>query len=381
VLNQMNMANDLPPPVVPTVAEESTPLRVELHVPWITFLKVAAAILVGWSVYTLWSLLLLVFIALFIAVTLHSIVEWLDGCGVRHWASLFIVIGGLLSVVGVGIALVLPMLAEQIAVFSGHLPELHEAAINQLPVGNVVREGLLRLLDRSNWEGMSAWVGHFKSAGSVALGGLSQVALLLVIAFYLLIDGGKAFDWLLAFFSPLKRAKLRLTADEISNVIFGYVFGQALTSVLVMVSAFAVLSVLRVPGALMLAILAGVFDILPILGFFIATVPAVLLALSVSPQTAALVLGSYLILQLIENYLIVPLVYGKHLRVSTLTVLLGLLAGGLLAGIPGVLASLPVIASYAAIERIWLTRFLREVVADKHELQKDQVFGERKSES
>lgn len=374
------MANEPLPPVLQSISEEPVPLRLELHIPWLTLLKVAAALLLGWAGYILWSLLLLVFIALFLAVTLHSFVNYLDTRGVRHWASLMIVIGGVTLAIGVGIAMVLPVLAEQVAVFTSNLPQLHKAAINQLPVGNVIREGLQRLLDRSNWEWMSSWVGHFMSAGGVALGGLSQVALLLVIAFYLLIDGGKAFDWLLAFFSPLKRAKLRLTADEISDVIFGYVFGQVVTSVLVMVSAFAILSVLRVPGALMLAILAGVFDILPILGFFIATAPAVLLALSVSPQTAALVLGSYLILQLLENYLIVPLVYGKHLRVSTLTVLLGLLAGGLLAGIPGVLAALPVVASYAAIERIWLTRFLREGVADKHELQKDQVFGERKSD-
>lgn len=96
--------------------------------------------------------------------------------------------------------------------------------------------------------------------------------------------------------------------------------------------------------------------------------PDSLLALSVSPQTAFYVL---------ESYFIVPKVYGKNLRVSTLTVLLGLLAGTLLAGVPGALAALLVIASYAAIERIWLKPFLRDGVSEKHELQKDQYFGEK----
>jgi len=63
-------------------------------------------------------------------------------------------------------------------------------------------------------------------------------------------------------------------------------------------------------------------------------------------------------------------------RVSTLTVLLGLLAGALIAGIPGSLAALPVIASYAAIERIWLKPYLRDGVSEKHGLQKDEAFGE-----
>jgi len=197
-----------------------------------------------------------------------------------------------------------------------------------------------------------------------------------VIALYLLIDGGKSFEWFLAFFAPLQRRKLRDTAKEISKVIFGYVSGQVITSVLVMIFTFIVLSVLRVPGALTLAILAGVLDILPILGFIISTVPAFLLALTVSPKTAAVVLSLYLIFHLFENYFIVPKVYGKSLRMSTLTVLLGLLAGTLLAGIPGALAALPVIASYAAIERIWLKPYLRDGVSEKHDLQKDEAFGE-----
>ena len=127
----------------------------------------------------------------------------------------------------------------------------------------------------------------------------------------------------------------------------------------------------------MLAILAGVFDVLPILGIFISTAPAFLLALSVSPETAFIVLGLYLLFHAIEAYYIVPRVYGKNLRVSTLTVLLGLLSGALLAGIPGAIAALPLIASYAAVERIWLKPFLRDGVAEKHELQKDQEFGEK----
>ena len=215
------------------------------------------------------------------------------------------------------------------------------------------------------------------SAGGIALNGLSEIALVLVIALYLLIDGGKTYEWLLAFFSPLHRRKLRITGQEISKVIFGYVAGQVITSVLVMIFTYLVLSVLHVPGALTLSILAGSLDVLPILGFIISTAPAFLLALSVSSKTALIVLILYLVFHVIENYFIVPKVYGKNLRLSTLTVLLGLLAGVLLAGIPGSLAALPVIASYAAIERIWLKPFLRDGVSEKHELQKDQVFGEK----
>jgi len=377
----VTMAMDpLKPAPVPDPASEPEERHLELHIPWTTFFKIGLAVLVAGAIYLLWPLLLLVFLALFLAVTLNAFVEWLEAKGVRHWASLTLVLTGLLVVLTVTIALILPLLIEQVASFAKNLPTLYEQAMNQLPVNPQIRDGVVNFMASAKWAELGEWMGRFLSAGGIALSGLSQMILLLIIAIYLLIDGKQSYDWFLAFFSPLKRAKLRLTSDEISKVIFGYVSGQVITTVLVTVSSYIVLRSLQVPGALMLAIVAGLFDILPILGFFIAMAPAFLLALNVSPQTAGLVLVAYLVIQTLENYLIVPMIYGKNLRVSTLTVLLGLLAGTLLAGIPGALAALPVIASYAAIERIWLKPFLREGVSEKHDLQNDQVFGERPAE-
>ena len=356
---------------------EPSSQRVDLHIPWVTFIKVFAAILTAYAIYVLWPLLLLVFLALFLAVTLHAFVDWLEGKGMQHWASLLVVIGGLLSLLVVSLALIVPTLVDRAGVFSHSLPQLYDDAFKQLPVSEAMRLNIEHMVASANWPEAYTWLGNFWSAGGIALGGLSEVVLLLVISLYLVIDGSKTYEWLLAFFSPLKRAKLRLTSAEISQVIFGYVTGQFITSALVTVYAFAVLAVLQVPGALMLALLAGLLDVLPILGFIMATVPAFLLALSVSPRTAFIVVGMYLLFHAVETYYIVPKVYGKHLRVSTLTVLLGLLAGVLLAGIPGALAALPVLASYAAIERIWLKPFLRDGVSEKHELQKDEAFGDK----
>ena len=364
------------PPATPDTQAVTSRQRLEIYLPTITLLKIFAALLAGYAVYMLWPLLLLVFLALFLAVTLNAFVNWLDSKRMKHWVSLTVVISGLLVAIGVGVALIVPALIEQATVFSHNFPQLRDDALNQLPAGGSIRNNVEHLLDSASWAEVNNWMGHFVSAGGIALGGLSEVSLVLVIALYLLIDGGKTYEWLLAFFSPLHRRKLRMTSLEISKMIFGYVSGQVITSVLVMIFAFTVLSLLHVPGALTLSILAGVFDILPILGFIISTVPAFLLALSVSPKTAVIVLSLYMLFHILENYFIVPKVYGKNLRLSTLTVLLGLLAGVLLAGIPGSLAALPVIASYAAIERIWLKPFLRAGVAEKHELQKDEQFGE-----
>ena len=364
-------------PVTQPAAGAAPSQRVDLHIPWVTFIKVFAAVLTAYATYVLWPLLLLVFLALFLAVTLHAFVDWLEDKGMQHWASLLVVVGGLLTLLVICMALIVPTLIDRAGVFSHSLPQLYDDAFKQLPVSGPMRLNIEHMVASANWPEAYTWLGNFWSAGGIALGGLSEVVLLLVISLYLVIYGRKSYEWLLAFFSPLKRAKLRLTSGEISHVIFGYVTGQFITSALVTVYAFVVLAVLHVPGALMLALLAGLLDVLPIVGFILATVPAFLLALSVSPRTALIVVGMYLLFHAVETYYIVPNVYGKHLRVSTLTVLLGLLAGVLLAGIPGALAALPVLASYAAIERIWLKPFLRDGVSEKHELQKDEAFGDK----
>jgi predicted PurR-regulated permease PerM len=365
----------LPPPGDATQVPPP-PQRLEIYLSTATLLKSVVALLAIYAIYVLWPLLLLVFLALFLAVTLHAFVSWLDARQMKHWVSLSVVISGLLLAICVGVALLVPAIIEQASVFSHNFPGIRDGALNQLPLGGSIRNNIEHLLDSTSWAEANIWMGHFVSAGGIALGGIAEISLVVVIALYLLIDGGKTYEWLLAFFSPLHRRKLRITSMEISKMIFGYVTGQVITSVLVMIFAFTVLSLLRVPGALTLSILAGVLDILPILGFVLSTIPAFLLALSVSPRTAVIVLALYLFFHALENYFIVPKVYGQNLRLSTLTVLLGLLAGGLLAGIPGALAALPVIASYAAIERIWLKPFLRDGVSEKHVLQKDEQFGE-----
>ena len=116
----------------------------------------------------------------------------------------------------------------------------------------------------------------------------------------------------------------------------------------------------------MLAVIAGVFDILPLIGFFLAIIPALIVAVAVSPVTAGVVLVLYGAYHLIENYFIVPKVYGNRLRLSTLTVLVSCMAAALVAGVVGAIVILPIVASYPIIERIWLRRHLETDTVSQH---------------
>jgi predicted PurR-regulated permease PerM len=118
--------------------------------------------------------------------------------------------------------------------------------------------------------------------------------------------------------------------------------------------------------ALLLAVLAGIFDVLPMIGIFLALAPAVLMGLTVSPQTALIIVVAYVGYHLLEDYFIVPKVYGKKLQLSTLAVLLAFTAGGMLAGVVGAVATLPLVAAYPALERLWLSRTLEPEVVEEH---------------
>jgi len=132
-----------------------------------------------------------------------------------------------------------------------------------------------------------------------------------------------------------------------------------------------------VPSALPLAVLAAVCDVLPILGVFLSTIPAAFFALTVSPFAAAAVVVLYLLYHAIENYVIIPRVYGRRLRLSPLVVLIALIVGGSLYGVLGAVLILPIFAAYPIIEKIWLADYLSdEVVADHAELAEAAATGE-----
>ena len=119
--------------------------------------------------------------------------------------------------------------------------------------------------------------------------------------------------------------------------------------------------------ALLLGIVAGICDILPIIGFFIAVFLAMVMGLTVSPTTAVLIFLFYGAYHLFENFYIVPRVYGKKLRLSKLAVPLAVAAGGLVGGLVGAIAVLPIVAAYPVIERLWLASRLEPDTVKAHE--------------
>jgi predicted PurR-regulated permease PerM len=195
-------------------------------------------------------------------------------------------------------------------------------------------------------------------AGRLAISGIVIGVLALILMIYLLIEGRRTYQWLLAFVPARHRPRVDQTACDAEEAIKGYVLGNIATSVFATLFVLTLLTVLHVPGALLLALLAGIFDFVPVVGFICSAVPAILLALTVSGTTALLVLVLYAVYHGIENYIIAPRVYGGRLRMSNLAVIVAFAVGAELGGIMGALLALPAAAMYPAVERIWLKDYL-----------------------
>jgi predicted PurR-regulated permease PerM len=273
---------------------------------------------------------------------------------------------GLIGAVALVFGFLVPAVIAQVAVVTQDWPRIQGDILRSVPAHSAIRPYVSQIFTNPHVFIGKELPHQLLTFGGMALGGISSLVLTLTLAVYFLSEGKRTIAWLLAFFRPENRFKLHQTMRELGEVISAYVGGQFITSILVALYAGVVLTALQVPGALLLSLLAGLLDVLPIVGFILSVLPATLLALTVSARVAVIVFAAYVLYHAAENYFIVPIVYGNKLRLSTLAVLLSLLAGAMIGGIPGAVLSLPIAASYPIIERIWLRRYVGSDVIEKH---------------
>jgi len=350
---------------------------VHLHLPTASIIKALVVALLCWAVWRLWPEVVFLTISLLLAVALGPLVAWLGKRGISRGPSVMILAALLLGIMALVVGFVLPPLASQAAELAADFPGFRERVEQRLPPDSRVLKKVVDQMFRlpSSPEFM-AEVNRPLIWGRAAVSGMMTTFFVLIATLYLLLDGRGLYAWLLAFVPRAHREKMAVTVPEVSRVVHAYVRGQLFTSLLFGVFAAIVLSILGVPAVVPLAILAALCDVVPVVGIIIATAPAALLALTVSPTASAIVVASYILYHQFETYFIVPRVYGKTLRLSTMAVLLALIVGGTLQGILGAVLILPLVAAYPIIERIWLRGYLaRDVIADHNALARAEETG------
>jgi predicted PurR-regulated permease PerM len=204
---------------------------------------------------------------------------------------------------------------------------------------------------------LTGFFGNAFGAAASIFGGVFSFILILVLSFYFTMSQTGVDDFLAVVTPRTYRAYILDLWDRSRKKIGLWMQGQVLLGVIIGVLVYLGLTILGVKHALLLAILAAFFELIPVFGPVLAAIPAVLIGFADGGLTAGLlVIALYIILQQFENHLIYPLVVTKVVGVPPLLVILGLIIGAKLAGFLGILLSVPMVATLQELVRDMSTR-------------------------
>jgi putative heme transporter len=299
----------------------------------------------AWLLVRLWPVLLVLVVALMIVGTLAPVLAWLEARGVRRGAGIAVIFSALLVIGALILMSTVPSLIDQTTQLIDREPVLRARLVTFLTKSRVTTP-LAHWLKSVQYDvlpsdgGASAFAISTRIATIVAYG-VSTIFL----ALYIIIDRDRLRGGLFAVVPRSHHIRLSRVLMNLETIVGAYIRGQLITSLLMAVFAFALLTVCKVPNALALAVVAGLADVLPYVGALLSVGPAFLVALSRGPAVALVVLGMMLAYEEFESRVLVPRIYGRALRLPSSVVLFALLAGGTLMGVLGAILALPVAAA------------------------------------
>lgn len=188
------------------------------------------------------------------------------------------------------------------------------------------------------------------SVGAVTV--LTKLITVLALAFFLLRDGPRLANRLYSLRGRDQEQRLRQTGDDIYHSVSGYVAGNLAISVIAGLVAYIALSLLGVAFAGPLAVIVGVFDLLPLVGATIAAIIVGVVTLFYSFPTDTIIWAIVVVVyQQIENNVLSPIVYRRTVQVPGMLVLISVLIGATLGGVIGALLAIPVAAAIQIVAR------------------------------
>jgi predicted PurR-regulated permease PerM len=312
-------------------------------------LGVLLVLLAAYGVYLIRSILVLVFIALFLAVSLEPAVQWLTRRGVRRSWAVTIVMSALVVLFGLFIWSIVPPLVDQGGRLVADLPGYYQRLSRD---SAVIRE----VTDRYHLtERLSALPGKL-AGGAVGfiqrfLSLVASSLTVLVLTIYFMADLPRLQRGVIRLFPPRRRPRIAEIVDITVEKVGGYMIGNIIISLFAGASTFVCLEIVRVPFALPLAVTVALTDLIPMIGASLGAAICVIVAVATEGVWPAgvVVLLFFIAYQQVENYLIAPRVFRNTVDLSSAGVLLVALTGGVVLGLVGAVIAIPVAAAIKVV--------------------------------
>ncbi len=313
------------------------------------------AVMVGLAdmVITVRDVLVLIGLALFLAIGLEPAVSLLARHKFPRWSAVLIVLVAGLGVVGGFLAAAIPPLVKQTTQFVTQAPTMfarvqsHNSLLGQLSERLHLQQRLQQTLSGD----ASGLVNGLLGAGQVVFSALTSGLILVVLTMYFVADLARIRATIYRLVPHSRRPRAILLGDEIFAKVGGYVLGNLVISLIAGALTFTFLVIAGVPYALLLALFVAILDLVPVIGSILAGLVVCLVALSVSLPVCLATAGFFLAYRLAEDYLLVPRIIGRALKVPALVTVVAVLLGGALLGIVGALVAIPAAAALLLLTR------------------------------
>lgn len=308
-----------------------------------TIIFTVVFLLALWLLFQIRDILFLVFIAFILMTALRPLVDWLSWVKVPRVVAILFIYGVVFGFFGVSLAGAVPTLVVQSTKFIQELPTFLEKV---LPYWNIDARSLSQQIAPISENVLKLTVGIFSN--------LVTTLTVLVFTFYFLLERKKLESFLTNTMGEDAAERIIVTLKEVESRLGAWVNGQILLMALIGVAVYFGLTMLHVEFALPLAIIAGVLEIVPMIGPIASAIPAILVALTVSPFLALSVVALYFIIQQVENNIFVPLILRKSVGFSPIVTIFSLMVGARLAGAVGAILTVPIVLVLQVILRAFL---------------------------
>ncbi|EKE15101.1 MAG: protein of unknown function UPF0118 [uncultured bacterium] len=306
------------------------PQKIEISSKTIIF-TVGFILLLG-VIWLIKDLIFSLFIAFIIAGALRQPVDYLEKKKIHRSIGSFIVYFIFIFIIFCLFILIIPPLAGEMVILFKNLPHI-VSKISPTFSSNIN----LDFLSNNIPSLANETINLIKSAFSNVI----FVTSTLFFGFYFILERNIVDRLLNNFFDDIELNRISLIAERAQKRMSGWFWGEIILMVVVGAMTYIGLNIIGMKYALALAVLAGLFEVIPNLGPITSSIPAILIGLSYSPALGLYCAVLYLVIQQLENNLIVPVVMKKTTGLHPIFTLIVMVIGGKLAGVMGVILAIP----------------------------------------
>jgi len=329
-----------------------------------TVVAVVVGIAAAWALYLVRQMLLLIYVSVLLAIGFSPLIRLIErqsvlpiGTRIPRWLAILSVYFAILAAVALMALVIIPPLVVQTRGFATHLPTIVDQAQRTLIAHRVLTE-------RTSWGEI---VQKAPGGGDVVntmlltfwglVGGVIGLISIVILTFYLLVDSESVFHTLVRLFPVERRQQLYTVSRQITVKVSAWLVGQLVLCAIIGATSAVWLGLLGMPYFYVLALIAAVGELIPMVGPLFAALPGIAIALASSWKLGLVVALLYLAQQQLEANVLVPKLMERQVGLTPVTIMVALLLGAALLGVAGAVLAVPT----AAILQV----LLQEIVSDE----------------